>query len=310
MPNKITAIIPTKNRHDELMQIIGSLIEQTQEVDQIVIVDQSDESSLEDIKKNLAKSRKKINLVYIHDKNISGLPQAKNIGVRKSSGRIIFFFDDDMILHKDYIENILEVYKKLPEAAGVGGVQSDKKSLVRAAIRRIFQRGPFCDERIYFALTKSKVTCPIKIGLLSGGLSSFRRDIFEKYLFDENLVGYALGEDADFCFRASKENIFFIYPLAKAVHKKSPLNRYSVKMMFESKICRNAYFYRKNVEKRLINRMAYLWLNSGLFLDSLFFTIRFWSLDAMKGLFSGYRKISNNFENVSFIKNGNFRFKK
>jgi cellulose synthase/poly-beta-1,6-N-acetylglucosamine synthase-like glycosyltransferase len=81
---------------------------------------------------------------YIHTK--PALTYQRNVGVRNSSGDIIFFLDDDIVLDKDFIKEIVKVFEKDCEKK-VGGVMGNMvnirrpriiKTLLSYLIRRIF----------------------------------------------------------------------------------------------------------------------------------------------------------------------------
>jgi glycosyltransferase involved in cell wall biosynthesis len=50
-----------------------------------------------------------------------GLSPARNRGVQAAQGEIVAFIDDDAIADPDWVKNLCSVYKRFPEAAGVGG---------------------------------------------------------------------------------------------------------------------------------------------------------------------------------------------
>ena len=107
-----SVIIPTKNRPKELIKLFDSLILQTHQPDQIIIIDQSEDENV--IKQRLIKKMMdtKISLDYIQDKSINGLVQAKAYALRFNKSEIITFFDDDIVLERKYLENINKEFVK------------------------------------------------------------------------------------------------------------------------------------------------------------------------------------------------------
>ena len=73
------------------------------------------------LKEILAKT--KIKYVYIK-KSKPGAARSRNIGLQKATANIIMFLDDDVILDKDYIKNVMEVFKN-DECEKIGGVGGD-----------------------------------------------------------------------------------------------------------------------------------------------------------------------------------------
>lgn len=113
---KISVVLATKNRFHDIIKCIESILVQTLLPDEIVIVDASDTQELNSkIKKS---ESEKIKIIYIHTK--AGMTYQWNIGVKNSCGDIIFIFDDDTILKKDFV-NVFENDKERK----IGGVCGD-----------------------------------------------------------------------------------------------------------------------------------------------------------------------------------------
>jgi len=105
---KISVVIPTKNRAQEFVECIKSVIAQSLPPDELIIVDASDtEKAHLKIKEQFPQDTR---FKYIHTK--PALTYQRNIGVRNSSSDIIFFLDDDMVLDKDFIKQIVKVFEK------------------------------------------------------------------------------------------------------------------------------------------------------------------------------------------------------
>ena len=84
MNEKISVIIPTKNRTQDVIRCLESLSIQTILPDEVVIVDSSEIEEL----KSVLHSFDDLNIKYIHDIEAS-LTRAENIGVENSIGDII-----------------------------------------------------------------------------------------------------------------------------------------------------------------------------------------------------------------------------
>jgi len=106
--NLVTAIIPTFKGARKLSCAIDSLINQTYEPIEIIVVDDNEPSSLarkqtEEILNNYKNS----NIKYIkHDKNKNGAA-ARNTGILNASGEYICFLDDDDFYLSDRVEKSL-----------------------------------------------------------------------------------------------------------------------------------------------------------------------------------------------------------
>ena len=117
----ISVIIPTKNRPHSVLECVGSVKNQSSQPGEIVVVDGSDEDGLEAlfIKNYGAETRIK----YV--RSVGSLPHKRNLGVRKSSGDIVLFLDDDIVLTEDFIKEILSVFNN-PNLVGIGCVYGDQ----------------------------------------------------------------------------------------------------------------------------------------------------------------------------------------
>jgi glycosyltransferase involved in cell wall biosynthesis len=116
MPMRCSVIICTRNRQGDLEHCLESISRQTLRPDEVIIVDGSDTDRLLTILND--QRFNKLALIYKHTD--PGLTRQRNVGIKMTSGDILFFFDDDVELRNDYIEKIVEVYKK-DRLGNVGG---------------------------------------------------------------------------------------------------------------------------------------------------------------------------------------------
>ena len=90
----ISVIIPTFNRSLLLQRAINSVLKQTYENFELIIVDDGSTDNTSEIVKDIIKRKTKQELVYIEQKN-EGVSSARNNGVRRSRGEWIAFLDSD-----------------------------------------------------------------------------------------------------------------------------------------------------------------------------------------------------------------------
>lgn len=271
---KVSTIIPTKNRPVDLVQAVNSVFTQTHRPDQLLIIDQSlgDESrnQISDLYREFGTG---IELIYVHDPSVAGLVAAKVVGTARSSGNIVMFLEDDVILDKDYIANLFQGFIDHPEMMGCCGVikHVGRNSTFYLKLFHLFHRGIFRDVRVglHGNPEKFKNSCLIPSNYLSGGLSAFRREVFSKIFFDTANQFFML-EDIDFSTRAARTfgcDKFFINPSACLDHKVSLINREILAPRFERKLREQIVFYKKNKDGRFV-LPSLLWLLVGLFLEA------------------------------------------
>ena len=124
--NRVSVIIPTYKRSENIGSVVLSVIDQDYENKEIIVVDDNPKGSGEQLKTEniilrLIEEYPDTNLIYLsHSKNRNGAG-ARNTGFMKSTGNYICFLDDDDDL---YLPGRLSLsIKKLRETPGfIGGV--------------------------------------------------------------------------------------------------------------------------------------------------------------------------------------------
>ena len=288
----ISIVIPTKNRFDSLKRLLLSLYRQTAEINEIIIVDQSDFNC----RSQLKFADTEIKIIYIYNPKITGLAQAKNLGVKASSGEYIFFFDDDLELMDDFVEDMVLKLRKYPFLFGLCGKQilQNETSRLYEVFRNIFKKGPYsyCYSRI--ARKNSDFSDDIEIRTkISGGITVYKKDVFSEFSFDENMIKYCLGEDHDFSYRVAKKYCVGFNKTALARHFHDSNGRLDYRQNFAAITCFYNYFYIKNCEK---SDKPYLWwIKLGLILRAIFLGLAKRTVQPIKGIYDGEKMSKNKY---------------
>jgi len=103
----ITAIITTFNRAQFLEKAVKSILTQTFENFELLVLDNSSTDNTQEIVKGFNDKRIK----YIKHKPI-GISAARNLGVKKASGEFIAFLDDDDEWLPNKLQNQIDIFKK------------------------------------------------------------------------------------------------------------------------------------------------------------------------------------------------------
>ena len=261
MSEKVSVVIPTKNRKGDLFKTLHSVFDQNLLPFEILIVDQSQERIDFTPILNLAND-KGIEFKVIYDPQIKGLTQARNIGLDNMCGEVVLFLDDDVILDQKYIKNIMETYSEphYQDVAAVGGMVEVLQEKRKLKFGSFFKLGPLADTRVKIEEKPSGI---YESRYLYGGSMSLKREMIQGLRFDEKMTGYSHGEDMDFCYRLSQKKRLVINNSAVCLHKKSPVGRYQGKRT-ANEILFIYYFFRKNLPFTLKNLAAYLWFNLGM----------------------------------------------
>jgi GT2 family glycosyltransferase len=245
---KFTLIICTYMRPKALLDLLNSVVHQTVYPNQILIVD----GSLNIETQEVLKEKDFQNLEYFRVSNEDrGLTRQRNFGISKVSNdtEVVCFLDDDTILEKNYFEELLKTYSVHPEALGVGGyiiIEEEcwfvgdtyepkitdfyfdgwvRKEGIRFIARKIFGLDsdyPPGFSSLYshgrsvgFLPPSGKI---YEVEQFMGGVSSFRKSVFEEFSFSTYFEGYGLYEDADFCLRLAKKGKLYLNTNAKLYH--------------------------------------------------------------------------------------------
>jgi GT2 family glycosyltransferase len=294
----VTVIIPTKNRPVDLRRACESIWQQSAGAREVIIVDQSrDGESREAVETQYRdlprKGQEPPELKYIRDASIPGLAPARNRAMEVATGDIWLFLDDDVILERDFLQQILAVYASCIEAVGVSGVVTNypRPAGISRVWNTVFVRGPFFDDRqpVYWQAERLRNSGPIRVTRLGGGLMSFRAGAVRGRRFDENLLGVSDGEDADFCAHLGPQALLLIAPRARLVHNQSPAGREPGHWL-----ARHAraltYLYHRNWRHGVKNRLCYMWLNLGCALVASLACLRRGSLQPWRSLLAGRRE--------------------
>src|SRR4029453_8493898 len=184
---KVSVIIPTHNRAEFLRSAIASVLNQTFQDFEIVIIDDASKDHTQEVIAHFNDTRIKV----IHNQISKGAAGARNIGLTNTSGEYIAFLDDD----DEWLPEKLKIQicfldKSSPEVGGLYTYSFIKEKVSgRVLSTWNYEIKDFSNENI---VTTSSVL--------------LRRECFEKCgLFDENMP---TGSDYDMWIRISEKFSF------------------------------------------------------------------------------------------------------
>lgn len=235
-------------RPKPLLQLLRSVETQALYPDEIIIVDGSrNDATKEMLTKN---SFKNLSYYKVDDAD-RGLTKQRNFGIAKTSDTndVICFLDDDIILTKTYFKELIGTYEKHPDALGVGGYITNEIAWTKITEttkpnnKSFVYDGWFRGESLRYRLRKKlgllDATKPCimptfahgrAVGFLPpsgniypvevfmGGVSSFKKEVFDKINFSTYFIGYGLYEDTDFTLRVSKLGQLYVNTAAQLEH--------------------------------------------------------------------------------------------
>lgn len=100
---KFSVVINTYERVNLLKRAIESVLAQTHEAFEILVIDDGSKIKCDDVIESYAKD----NLFYFHKPN-SGLPDSRNYGVKRCKGDYVAFLDDDDVFLPEKLSKVAE----------------------------------------------------------------------------------------------------------------------------------------------------------------------------------------------------------
>ena len=190
---KVSVVISTHNRREMLKRAIDSVLKQTFQDFEIIVVDDGNEPAEE-----VARSFSDARIRYVrHEIPHRGAPAARNTGIKSSQGEFVAFLDDDDEWLPLKLQLQVKALDENPEAGlcfcGFEAVGENGKSLYFNKYRKEGLVEPYLDVlNKSFAWTSSILA---RKDVLDGG-----------FLFDENLLK---NQEWDLTLRMAKANIKF-----------------------------------------------------------------------------------------------------
>lgn len=262
-------VICTFMREGPLLKLLNSVKSQTFYPNEILIID----GSTNDKTQVALEQNHFDNLKYFKvEPKDRGLTRQRNYGINLVSkhSKVICFLDDDIILTPGYFKNLIETYEIHPGALAVGGYITNEVEWKKASnnitsekfyfdgweriepsrfkLRRKFGLQPdtppgflptFAHGRSIGFLPSSDKIYPVE--LIMGGVSSYKKEVFDKLSFSTYFEGYGLYEDADFSLRIAKLGNLYVNTSAKLSHHHDASGRPN-KYSYGKMVVRNGWY--------------------------------------------------------------------
>lgn len=207
--NKISIIIITRDRPEELSLAIKDLYQQDFANKEIIVIDNASQNpSLKQLKKSFPNIK-----TYYLDKNL-GVGAGRNYGIERSTGNILIFIDDDSRVEDQKLVRKIDQYFK------------DDKKLKLLCFKIIDEKSRRVLRQTIPRRDKKDKDHSYLCSYFMGGGFAIKKEVFDKVgLFDENY--FYSGEELDLSFRMSKYRMKMVYnPNLQIIHKNSPFGRY------------------------------------------------------------------------------------
>ena len=232
----LTVAICTYRRPESLRRLMNSLARQTRIPDQVVVVDATEDNSVETMLKTALQQELLLdNLYYVRvTEPLRGLTRQRNLASNITTKSLLAFFDDDTVLDDNCLK-IMEATHLLfgNQLAGVGAyINEPRPPDARWKLRRLFRVVPNLQPGRYH---RAGLCVPWQFlepcqGVVSGDYlpgcaSMWRTDIVRRVRFRESFAGYGRGEDIDFSLRAKRFGALVLNTCARVKHLHDPRGR-------------------------------------------------------------------------------------
>ena len=289
----LSVVVPTKNRPKELRNFLSSLWKQELLPDQLIIIDQSQKSNVIKEEVELKTNKLNIELIYIHDEKINGLVQAKAAAIPYNECSIISFFDDDIVLKDDCLKEMYQAFIRNPKLKAANGLilNAPRESIFRRLIFELTHFGIYSDNRrkLFYELIDKKISErePKKLNTLSGGLTFYRKEVFEKVPFDHKNRFHAY-EDKEHSIRLelSYPNSLYLIPGARLYHYHASSNRESDLIKVKNDNIEILKLFKKYKKESLFG-IDLFFLLLGLFFNAMIKAIKFKNFRYVNNYFQG-----------------------
>lgn len=246
---KISVVVPTRNRGEELLALMKALEGQERRPDEVLVVDSSD-IPVAGTRVGEEASKSPLRVRFL--RSAPGACRQRNLGARECVGDLLFFFDDDVLPRRDFIEVMAETFEARPEYDGGMGTlnPTTRRWSVGSLLCRLFMlQHEHGDGRFYlsgmprhpYGTTEFR-----DVEVMGAGLMAVRRSVFAegRLQFDERMT--LSQQDTDFSRRLSRGHRLFFNPSAVVEHGLSPVGRPSPYEQGRRYMFNFRYLYFKN----------------------------------------------------------------
>jgi glycosyltransferase involved in cell wall biosynthesis len=224
--NQLAIVVATMDRPTQLRSVLTSIDGQSVSPQQVIVVDGGAESVA-----GIIEDFPSLNIDYV-SLHPPGLTKQKNAGVSavRSEIDLIGFVDDDMVFEDGAMEAMLDFWEAAPPEMGGASFNlpdfENKMSWLKSMPQRLF----FIDNRKFGQVHRSGFNTPIcnaaddtLVQWLGGGYTVWRKQVFERWHFDEWFAGSGVWEDVRFSHQVGREYSLSVVAGAKAAHVDAPV---------------------------------------------------------------------------------------
>jgi GT2 family glycosyltransferase len=212
---KVSVVVPTLNRPEPLIGTLVSLLNQTWDDYEIIVVDQSPEQNYE-VEAMLHTAPHNVRYFLVDS---MGSPAARNYGIEWATGDVVLSCDDDIIAHP----TLIECHAKNYEDKSIGGVAGRVLTKEDKPLEKTRHVGA-CNSYTGWMTGNFNATTRCDVEHVQGSNCSFRRAVLKQVGgFDEAFTKLGHFEEADLSLRVRRAGWRIVFdPNATATHLQHP----------------------------------------------------------------------------------------
>ena len=248
----VSVIVTTFNRKDKLKEAIKSILDQTYNNLEILVVDNYSNYDINELIQDFNDTR----IILIQNENNGNYVVNRNLGIKKSNGDYIAFCDDDdyWLTHK--LTEQMQVFKESEDNKNLGLVYSKCFMLGPKGIYRVGPRVPLYNGNVFYRMLLIP-SVPILTAVV-------KKQVFNEIGFFNEDKSILCQEDNDFWIRLSK------YFSVKSIAKPTAVYReHNENLSNRNKITLQArlYLHQNMIKNKIISRFEWLFfVLPGLFI--------------------------------------------
>ncbi len=228
--SEVSVIIPTYNCRAYILDCVNSVLKQTFQDYEIIIID---DGSIDNTKELLDPYLKNKKIDYFYQKN-KGLPGARNTGIRKAQGNYILCLDADDELVPDAIQKLIESAKNHNAQWVISDIYRIENNVTEIQKANLPSQNPLMDRtthKSYFQSHFYSKKCLQNIGM-----------------YDETQKYY---EDWELYFRLLEAGVHYSYVA-------EPLYIYKIRRdsITKQASLKKNFFYKEKIYKKHYKRLA------------------------------------------------------
>jgi glycosyltransferase involved in cell wall biosynthesis len=217
----VSIIIPTYNRETILSEVLPTYLRQ-EHVREVIIVN---DGSTDNTARRMDQWQRENNSIQcMHHPQRSGQQQAKNSGVARACGELIFFGEDDVFLEDSTLPVLLRcMADQDADIVGCRNMYMHKGETTHDTMQRY---DSLCDPVFDPAAFRFNFGCRSDTALRVPFLQAIvliKKELFSRITFDDRYWGSAFREETDFFIRCAQAGYKLLYcPDARAFNLPRP----------------------------------------------------------------------------------------